>query len=239
MSIFDVLGNGSLGSVLETFGRQAGAAASDFKRKAPGGMGGLLGAGALGALLGNIASSDMLKNAGLIGAGAVAWNFYKKWAQSQAGKEAQQAQPQAQTYSHGQIPLPGKPAVMHLDPTAELVMRSMVYAAKADGNIDAAEQRRIDAILQNMMGGQDVSAILKSMEAETLDPAKIAAASTSPEQADDIYRLSCSVIDIDHFMERGYLDALAKNLGISQSQQQEIEAEASQARKQLAQHLGA
>ncbi|MDE5879149.1 MAG: DUF533 domain-containing protein, partial [Desulfovibrio sp.] len=49
----------------------------------------------------------------------------------------------------------------------------------------------------------------------------------------DVYRLSCSVIDIDHFMERGYLDALAQSLGISNSRKGQLEAEASQARAAL------
>lgn len=238
MSIFDVLGNGSLGSVLETFSRQAGTAARDFTKKAPGGMGGLLGAGALGALLGNIASSDVIKNAGLIGAGAVAWNFYKKWAEGQQARQQQAARPAAQ-YGAGEIPTNGQPAIMELNPTTELVMRTMVYAAKADGNIDPTEQKRIHAVLSNMVGGKDISANLRAIEDETIDPAKIAAAAKSPEQAADIYRLSCSAIDIDHFMERGYLDTLAKDLGLTDKEKEQIEAEASNARKQLAAHIGA
>lgn len=48
-SIFDVLGNGSVGSILNTLARQAGtmasqagSATSDFTRKVPGGVGGFL-----------------------------------------------------------------------------------------------------------------------------------------------------------------------------------------------------
>ena len=37
----------------------------------------VLGAGALGALLGNVAGGNLLKNAALLGAGAVALNFIK------------------------------------------------------------------------------------------------------------------------------------------------------------------
>lgn len=87
-----------------------------------------------------------------------------------------------------------------------------------------------------MMGGKDVSALLAKMEEETIDPSKIVAAAL-PQQADDIYRLSCSVIDIDHFMERGYLDALANALHIVPAMQREIEEEAGAARKQLAAYI--
>lgn len=82
------------------------------------------------------------------------------------------------------------------------------------------------------MGGKDVSALLAKMNAETIDPSKIAAAAL-PQQAEDIYRLSCSVIDIDHFMERGYLDTLANALHIESPMQRKIEEEAEAARKQL------
>ena len=248
-SIFDVLGNGSVGSILNTLARQAGSmasqagsATSDFTRKMPGGVGGLLGAGALGALLGNLASTDVLKNVGLVGAGAVAWNFYKKWAAKQEGQQAQTTR--GATYGESSWPSQASTAaapseemvVMQIDPTSELIMRCMVYAAKADGNIDASEKTRINAILKNMMGGKDVSALLAKMEEESIDPSKIVAAAL-PQQADDIYRLSCSVIDIDHFMERGYLDALANALHIVPAMQREIEEEAGAARKQLAAYI--
>lgn len=219
MSIFDVLNTNSLGSALEALTGQAKSAARNFEGSTPGGLGGLLGAGALGALLGNMASGDLLKNVALAGAGAVAWNFYRKWAAQQAGATAdERAESTAMEAS---------------DPTAELVMRAMVYAARADGAIDDTERQRIAKVLQTMLGNQDAIAILDRLQTETLDPARIAALTRTPEQAEDVYRLSCSVIDIDHFMERGYLDALAQSLGLGAARKGEIEAEASQARAAL------
>ena len=50
--------------------------------------------------------------------------------------------------------------------------------------------------------------------AEPLDPARIAQGVRTPEEALELYALSCAVIDVDHFMERGYLDALAEALRI-------------------------
>ena len=85
-----------------------------------------------------------------------------------------------------------------------------------------------------MLQGQDVSARISALEAEMIEPRRIAADVQSPEQGEDIYRLSCVVIDIDHFMERGYLDALASALGISAERRAELEADASQGRRQLA-----
>lgn len=224
MSIFDVLNTGSLGSVLETLSGQARSAARTMENTTPGGLGGLLGAGALGAVLGNFASGDLLKNVALAGAGAVAWNFYRKWAAGQ----------QEQASAEERRPAGALPAA---DPTAELVMRSMMYAARADGTIDASERQRMNKVIETMLGGQDVGATLDALQTETIDPAKIAAQTRTPEQAEDVYRLSCSVIDVDHFMERGYLDALAQSLGIGNARKGELEAEASQARAALRQAI--
>ena len=234
MSIFDVLKSEALGSALQTLTREVRTTASSVSRKAPGGVGGLLGAGALGALLGKTVSDDLAKNAALVGIGAVAWNFYQKWSQSreqQVQGEAQGWQTAPQQADPWQS---NTPMTMQLDPTAMLVMRAMIFAARADGNIDATERGRIDTILQNMLQGQDVQPHLNRLEAEMLDPRSLAAEVRSAEQGEDIYRLSCLVIDIDHFMERSYLDALAGALNIPVDRRAELEADAAQGRRQLA-----
>lgn len=224
----------SIGSVLNSLGSSAKNVAGEIRNQTPGGMGGLLGAGALGAILGNLMSSDAVKGVALAGAGAVAWNFYKKWAamkQGQAGEEMPPQQPGHSEYQFGNTQEKALPA--QVDPTADLVLRCMIYAARADGNIDAQERERINSLLKTMMPGQQLDGVIAKIEAEPLDPARIAAQVRSPEQADDVYRLSCATIDIDHFMERGYLDGLAQALGISQTDKAKIEEEASQAKKQL------
>lgn len=236
MSIFDILGNGSLGSVIDSLAKKAGAGASGFAAKTPGGMGGLLGAGALGALLGNLASGDTLKNLGLIGAGAVAWNFYQKWAQGQSSAN-DQALGNSSVQDADFMQKKAQTQITGMNPVFELVIRSMIYAARADGNIDEIEKSRINAVIKNMAGEQDCSQAINSIASETIDPKKIALAVSSSEQAADIYRLSCAVIDIDHFMERSYLDALAKELAIVPQNQVQIEQEAAQAKKQLAAYL--
>lgn len=231
MSILDVLRSDALGSALQTLTREARTVASSMERKTPGGAGGLLGAGALGALLGRTLSGDLMKNAALVGVGAVAWNFYQKWSQSRSqqaqGAVCQPEAPQADPWQKQ------TPMTMQLDSTALLVMRAMIFAARADGSVDMAERSRMETILQNMLPGQDVQTQLAAMEGEMLDPRRIAADIQSAEQGEDIYRLSCVVIDIDHFMERSYLDALADALGIPPARRAELEADASQGRRQL------
>ncbi|KUQ04836.1 hypothetical protein A3N69_04345 [Klebsiella aerogenes] len=51
------------------------------------------------------------------------------------------------------------------------------------------------------------------------------------QEALEIYYLSCAVIDIDHFMERSYLDALGDALKLPEDVREEIERDV-QAQKQ-------
>ena len=254
MSVFDILKNNDLGAMLGSLmgGGNAGAAApgnstpagNDLgallgslmdKGKAGaaalgnstlGGLGGLLGAGTLGALLGSMLPKEVTQNAALVGAGVVAWNFYKKWAARQQ-QSATASQPTALT-SDLQLADAGG------DPTAMLLLRAMIFAARADGHIDAAEQDRISKLVPQMFPGQDSTQLINGLMNEPLNPSGLAAQVQSVEQGEDIYRLSCLIMDVDHFMERSYLDALAQSLQIGVDRRGALEQEASQARLQLA-----
>ncbi len=230
MSILDVLNSEVLGGALQQMGGRAGSAARTVSRNTPGGMGGLLGAGALGALLGNMSGgssggNSMVRNAAILGMGAVALNFYRKWSQA---KQADAAE--AQAYGRDDVFSAGRAAV---DPTSLLIMRAVVFAARADGTIDNTERQRMCVLFQNLFEGQNVNREFEQMQKEPLDPRSIAREVRSEDQAEDVYRLSCCVINIDQFMERTYLDALAASLGISNARKAELEAEASQGRRQL------
>lgn len=224
MSLFDVLNSGGLGSALGTLTEKARSTASTLGKEAPGGVGGLLGAGALGALLGAVLSKDAVKNVALVGAGAVAWNFYQKWSQDK-GQTVASPSPVAEASS---------PATVQEDSTAMLLLEAMVFAARADGHIDAVERERIEQAVRHLFPGQNVDNLLSGLMGASLNPASLAARVQSAEQGEDVYRLSCLIVDIDHFMERGYLDGLAQALHISADRKEELEREADQARKQLA-----
>jgi len=67
-----------------------------------------------------------------------------------------------------------------------------------------------------------------------VDPAAIARQVSSAEQGEDVYRLSCLIIDIDEEAERRYMDALAQALNISKETRMALEGEAQEARLKLA-----
>lgn len=258
MGLFDILGSamgggqggqtggrgnmpGSLGSIMDEMQKMAQGAG----RSAPGGMGGLLGAGALGALLGQVLPKGAAQTAGLAGMGLIAWNFYQKWAaQQQAQQQAQREQQARQFASPSAVPAtpaqesqyrPTQDMTYPADPTAMLLLRAMVYAARADGHIDAVEQERINGFVTQMFPGQDVSPLLNSIMQDAIDPNTLALMVQSPEQAQDLYRLSCLIVDIDNFMERGYMDALGQALRLPEQTRHALEQEACTAKQQLAQ----
>ena len=119
------------------------------------------------------------------------------------------------------------------DATAMLMLRAMVYSARADGRMDATEQSRILKLVEQIFPGRDMTTVMNSLLNEPIDPSMLASEVRSPEQGDDLYRLSCLIVEIDHFMERGYLDGLARALHISEEHKRTLEQEVAQARQQL------
>ena len=229
MSLFDILNSPELKSTIGSFADKARHAASGISSQAPGGVGGLLGAGALGALLGSFVSKSVLKDVALVGAGAVAWNFYQKWSQNRSAQSVDGAfreVPVATAESGAELPAA-------LDDTAMLMLRAMVYTARADGHIDATEQGRILKLVEQLCPGRNMSDVMNGLMNEAIDPARLASQVRSPEQGDDLYRLSCLIVDVDHFMERSYLDGLAGALHISAERKAMLEQEVAQARQQL------
>ncbi len=119
------------------------------------------------------------------------------------------------------------------DPAAVLMLRAMIYAARADSHIDDTERGRIEAMARQFLPGQDSAALLRELISEPIRLEALTEGVSSVEQKEDIYRLSCLVIDIDHFMERGYLDALARSLDIAPARQKELEQEVAAVTAQL------
>lgn len=223
MSVFDILNSPELKSTLGSLADRAKETASGLSSSTPGGLGGLLGAGAVGALLGGLVSKSVLRDAALVGAGAVAWNFYQKWSRSGNAQEAGAATAPAQQPAN----------LVPSDAATMLMLRAMVYSARADGHIDAAEQERIMRLVEQTFPGRDMSAVMNGLMAEPLNPSLLAGAVENREQGEDLYRLSCFIVDVDHFMERSYLDALASALNIPAERKTVLEEEAVQAKRKL------
>ncbi|MFG3825215.1 DUF533 domain-containing protein, partial [Escherichia coli] len=68
---------------------------------------------------------------------------------------------------------------------------------------------------------------------QPLDPERLAKGNRNEEEALEIYFLSCAAIDIDHFMERSYLNALGDALKIPQDVREGIEHDLQQQKNAL------
>lgn len=199
---------------------QSGSAAS-------GGLGGLLGSDALGslagALLGGKGGSGPGARAGagggdagglggllsalLAGGGS---DLLGKLAGMMGGGDAPASQSGfSQAPSRSQAPVSASPEAQVMR-----MIRTLVYAAKADGHIDDQEQAAINQQLGKMNLGPEVHSMVQKAMDEQLDPARIANGVTDAREALRIYALSSAVSNPDNFMEKSYLDGLANALGI-------------------------
>ncbi|RRO06533.1 tellurite resistance TerB family protein [Pectobacterium aquaticum] len=169
--------------------------------------------GLAGVLLSNKSTRKIMgslgKNALIIGgsaaAGMVLWNQYKKRV-----RDTHQDDPQFGTQSSGD------------NIRARRLIQALVFAAKSDGHIDATEKQRIDENIQQLQLGSEAQRwVLEAIE-QPLDPILLAKEVKNAEEALEVYFLSCAVIDVDHFMEKSYLDALATELKIPQDVRQSI-----------------
>ncbi|MBB1201306.1 DUF533 domain-containing protein [Enterobacteriaceae bacterium 89] len=190
------------------------------------GLSKLLVPGALGGLAGLLVSSKSSRKllakygtgALLAGGGAVAgtvlWNKYKNKV-----KDAHQDEP-----LYGQQTSP-------VDVRTERLITALVFAAKSDGHIDDKERAAIDQQLREAgVEGQGRVLVERAM-AQPLDPLLLSKGVQHEEEALELYFLSCAAIDVDHFMERSYLNALGDALNIPEDVRLSIEADLQEQKK--------
>ncbi|EAZ4733047.1 tellurite resistance TerB family protein [Salmonella enterica] len=204
---------------------QKGASASSSgeqglnKLLVPGALGGLA-----GLLVANKSSRKLLTKYGagalLVGGGAVAgsvlWNKYKDKVRA-----AHQGEPQFGSQS------------TPLDIRIERLILALVFAAKSDGHIDAKERAAIEHQLRESGVEEQGRVFIEKAIEQPLDPQRLAQDVRNEEEALEIYFLSCAAIDIDHFMERSYLNALGDALKIPQDVRDGIEQDLQQQKQAL------
>lgn len=96
-----------------------------------------------------------------------------------------------------------------------LLLRAMVQADKADGQIDAEEMRRLTAKLSQDGNTDEERTYVMNQMAAPIDIPGLAAAVTSAVEAVEVYTASLLAIDVDTQAERDYLAKLAEALRLS------------------------
>ena len=184
--------------------------------------GSTLAAGAMGLLLGNKGARKMggkaLTYGGLAALGVLAYKAYGTWQASQQGTAAQR---EPQTVDR----VPPSQVEQH----SEAILRALVGAAKADGHVDANERQLIEGEFTRLTDDQDLQQWLHAELNKPLDPADVARSAHTPEIAAEMYLASLMMVDEEHFMERAYLEELAKQLKLEPSLKTELERQAKQA----------
>jgi uncharacterized membrane protein YebE (DUF533 family) len=190
-------GNGDLGNLLKGAG------------------GGALAAGALGLLLGNKSARKLggkaLTYGGLAALGVLAYKAYGNWQAQQA------AAPQNEPRTLDRLPAPQ--AEQH----SQAILTALVAAAKADGHVDARERQLIEEELAKLTQDAELRRWLDAELNKPLDPAEVARAATTPEMAAEMYLASVLMVDEEHFMERAYLEELARQLRLDPGLKVELE----------------
>ena len=207
-------------------GDASGQAGSAAPRQ--GGLGGMLNAdfgkgaltgGALGLLLGkNKTTRKLATYGGLAAIGVMAYKAYGDYKQQQGGAGAS-AEPQTVDR------LPPPQAELH----SQAILKALVAAAKADGHIDARERQVIEGEFTRLNQDAELQQWLHAELEKPLDPAEVARAASTPEIASEMYLASLMAADEQNFMERAYLDELARQLKLDEVLKLKLEQQIKQA----------
>jgi len=211
--------SGSAGGLGGLLGGGAGSGGNS-KASGAGGLGGMLNAdfgkgaltgGALGLLLGkNKTTRKLATYGGLAAIGVMAYKAYGDYKQ-QGGATAVEPR----TVDR----LPPQQAEIH----SQAILQALVAAAKADGHIDARERQAIEGEFTRIHPDPELQQWLHAELEKPLDPAEVARAATTPEIASEMYLASLLAADEQNFMERAYLDELARQMNIDDALKQRLQ----------------
>ena len=182
--------------------------------------GGAVAGGLLGLLLGGgrrNRGGGLLGYGGAAALGAIALQAYQNYQRQQGGGAAwpevqQPGESSAGAADAHALASSQTRAAANDSPFELALVRAMVGAAKADGHIDAKEQRRLFAEVERLGLDADAKAYIFDLLTHDVDLYDLARAASTPEQATEIYLAARLAIDADEPAERAYLDALATRL---------------------------
>lgn len=207
---------GGLGGLLGGLLNRSG---SGKNATAGGGLGGLL--GGLGGLLGGAPASGTqqtrsggMNYAALASLGMAAFQAYQAWQRQQASAPQQAIQtvdqldgPQAEAHSHA-------------------ILRALIAAAKADGEIDEQESQMISEEIGRHTDEPQLKQWLSDEVSKPLNAADFAEYAADPALASEIYLTSVMLVNDQAPKERSYLDELAAQLQLEPELQLHLEQQA-------------
>ncbi|OQX07653.1 MAG: hypothetical protein BWK73_27465 [Thiothrix lacustris] len=167
-------------------------------------------AGVLALLLGTSAGRRVtgaaVKVGSLAALGGLAYQMYRQWEVNAGATDSAAA---------------GDPALLEAPApkaTAEILLKAMIAAAKADGHVDSAELANIRQQLAGLKADEAVNDMILHELAQPLDAKQIAAlANNDLAVATEIYLVSAAIIDHANEAETAYLDDLRSALQLPEA----------------------
>lgn len=176
--------------------------------------GGALAGTAFGLLLGNkkvrSMGGSMIKYGGVAALGAVAFKAYQNWQKAQS--DATQSPPETVDR------LPAAQIEAH----SQAILMAMLNAAKADGHIDEKERLLIDEHIAQLTADAELKAWIDTQLQQPVNPQAVAQFAKTPEMAAEMYLASLLMLDEQSYMEKAYLDELARQMQIDDRLKAEI-----------------
>lgn len=213
---------GSLNDIMGSLSQMMGGGGSgQAAQTGAGGLGDMLGGvlgslgnnkaalGGLGALAGALLGGGKSASRGAVGGGglamlaSLAFSALKKAGQAPAQPPRALLEPQNSQEQQA------------LEDDAEIIVKAMINAAKADGKIDQQEIERIVGKLDEDGLTQEEKDffVIEANKPMDLDGV-VASAGNQPEQAAQIYAASLLAIEVDTRAEQQYMQQLATGLGL-------------------------
>jgi uncharacterized membrane protein YebE (DUF533 family) len=218
--------SGSLNDIIGGLGQMLGGGRTGGSQTgAGGGLGGVLGEalggvaqnkaalGGLGALAGAIMGGGKKATRGAIGGGALAMLASLAISALQKSGQTPSRSPEEML---GVLERQTPRQQVASEAEAAIIVKAMINAAKADGDIDQREiEKIVGKLSEDGLDEEDKQFFLAEAGKPMDTQALINAAAGRPELAAEIYAASLLAIDVDTQEEIAYLHGLATGLGLS------------------------
>jgi uncharacterized membrane protein YebE (DUF533 family) len=187
-----------------------------------------LAVGGLGALAGALLGGGGGAAKGAVGGGVlallggIAVSALRTYQASQSGAAAPGLAEAAEEAPLGLREPQGAAEEEELERRAQLILRGMISAAKADGQIDQREMQRIVGKLEEGGASEEARAFVLEEMQRPADLNRLIGEVQNPEVAVELYAASLLAIEVDTAAERDYLRRLAQGLNLTPSMVQRV-----------------
>lgn len=173
--------------------------------------------GGLGALAGAVLGGGGKSMGGALGGGALALLGTLAYQAMRSQGQAPEAKTPEELAQHAPLGLReprDSNEEAELERRALLIVRAMINAAKADGEIDQSEIERIAGKIDEAGLGQEAHTFIANEMAKPFEPSAVVSEVQDKEVALEVYAASLLAIEVDTPAEQRYLHRLAEQLGL-------------------------